>query len=74
MGMTTIEIEPQRRDADVASEVQMALEVLRQASIKARRRTKSLEMKGLIQVPDADADRAVNLLLAANIRAAIRPS
>ena len=72
--MTTIEIGPKRRDADVAAEVQRALEVLRRARIKARRRVRSLEMKGLIQVPDADAERAVNLLLAANVRVAIRPS
>jgi hypothetical protein len=72
--MTTIEIEPHRRDADVVAEVQRALEVLRHARIRARRRVRSLEMKGLVQVPDADADRAVSLLLAANIRAAIRPS
>jgi len=72
--MTTIEIEPQRRDADVAAELQRALVALRKARIKARRRVRSLEMMGLIQVPDADAERAVSLLLAANIRAAIRPS
>ena len=74
VGMTTIEIELRRRDADVAAEVQRALEVLRRARIRARRRVRSLEMKGLIQVPDADAERAVSLLLAANIRVAIRPS
>ena len=74
VGMTTIEIELKRRDADVAAEVQRALEVLRRARIRARRRVRSLEMKGLIQVPDADAERAVSLLLAANIRVAIRPS
>ncbi len=73
-GMTTIEIEPQRRDADVAAELQRALVALRKARIKPRRRVRSLEMMGLIQVPDADAERAVSLLLAANIRAAIRPS
>ena len=72
--MTTIEIEPQRRDADLAAEVQIALEVLRGAHIKARRRVRSLEMMGLIQVLDADAERAVTLLLAANLRVAIRPS
>jgi len=72
--MTTIEIEPQGRDANIADEVQRALEVLRGAHITARRRVRSLEMRGLIQVPDADAERAVSLLLAANIRAAIRPS
>jgi hypothetical protein len=74
VGMTTIEIEPRRRDADVAGEVQRALEVLRQVGIRARRRVRPLEMKGLIQVPDADAEHAVTFLLAANIRAAIRPS
>jgi hypothetical protein len=31
-------------------------------------------MMGLIQVPDAEAERAVTLLLAANMRVAIRPS
>jgi hypothetical protein len=74
VGMTTIEIEPERRDADVAGEVQRALEVLRRACIKARRRVRLLEMKGLIQVVDADAERAVNQLLGGNFRAAIRPS
>jgi hypothetical protein len=72
--MTTIEIEPHRRDAEVVAEVQRALEVLRQGGIRARPRVRSLEMKGLIQVPDADAERAVGLLLAANMHAAIRPS
>ena len=72
--MAIIEIEPQRRDEDVATEMQRALGVLRKARIKARRRVRSLEMMGLIQVPDADSERAVALLLAANIRAAIRPS
>jgi hypothetical protein len=72
--MTIIEIEPQRRDADITAVVQAALAVLRQASIKARRRVRSPEMKGLIQVPDADAERAVDLLLAANMQAAIRPA
>ena len=72
--MTTIEIEPQRRDADFTAEVQRALEVLRGAHIRARRRVRSLEMVGLIQVPDADAERAVSLLLAVNMRVAIRPS
>jgi capsule polysaccharide export protein KpsE/RkpR len=74
VGMMTIEIEPQRRGADIATEVQRALGVLRKARIEARRRVRSLEMMGLIQVPDAAAERAVSLLVAANIRATIRPS
>jgi hypothetical protein len=72
--MTTIEIEPLHRGADVTTDVQRALAVLRKAGIKVRRRVRSLEMMGLIQVPDADAGRAISLLVAANIRAAIRPS
>jgi hypothetical protein len=66
-GMTTIEIESPRDDADLGARVQKSLEVLRQAN-------RSLEIKGLVQVLDADAERAVNVLLAANIRASIRPS
>jgi hypothetical protein len=73
-GMTTIEIESRRRDMDVAAEVQRALEVLQQASIWARPRVRPLEIKGLIQVPDADAERAVDLLRARYMRVAIRPS
>jgi hypothetical protein len=72
LGLTTVEIDPQR--SDVAAEVQRALEVLRRADIRARPRVRSLEMKGLIQVADPDAERAVNLLRAANMRAAVRPS
>jgi hypothetical protein len=72
--MTTIEIEPHRRDADVVAEVQRSLEVLRQAGIRARRRVRSLQMKGLIQVPDVDAERTIKLLRAVDLRAAIRPS
>jgi hypothetical protein len=68
--MAMIEIESPRGDVGV----QTALGVLRQANIKARRRTRSLKISGLVQVPDADAERAVNLLIAANIRASIRPS
>jgi len=73
-GMTTIEIERPRGNADVAAATKKAIEILRQAGIKARRRVRSLMMKGLIQVPDADAERALNLLVAASIRASIRPS
>ncbi len=72
--MPTIEIDPRRRDMDVAAEVQRALEVLQQAGIRARPRVRSLEIKGLIQVPDADAERAVDLLRAGYMRVAIRPS
>jgi hypothetical protein len=72
--MAIIEIEPLGDDADVAPETKRAIEVLRQAKIKARRRTRSLERQGLIQVADADAERALDVLLAANIRAAVRPS
>jgi hypothetical protein len=73
-GMTTIEIDPRRRDMDVAAEVQRVLEVLQQAGIRARPRVRSLEIKGLIQVSDADAERAVDLLRARYMRVAIRPS
>jgi hypothetical protein len=73
-GMTAIEIDPRRRDMDVAAEVQRALEVLQQAGMRARPRVRSLEIKGLIQVPDADAERAVDLLRARYMRVAIRPS
>ena len=73
-GMTTIEIDPRRREMDVAAEVQRALEVLQQAGMRARPRVKSLEIKGLIQVSDADAERAVDLLRARYMRVAIRPS
>jgi len=70
LGMATIEIESPRGDVGV----RRALEVLRQANIQTRRRRRSLEIKGLVQVPDADAERAVNALLAANVLASIRPS
>ena len=73
-GMTTIGIESPHGNADAAAATKKAIEILRQADIKARRRVRSLMMKGLIQVPDADAERALNLLAAANIRASIRPS
>jgi hypothetical protein len=73
-GMTTIEIAPRRRYMDVAAEVQRALEVLQHAGIRARPRVRSLEMTGLIKVLDVDAKRAVDLLRAAYMRAAIRPS
>ena len=73
-GMTTIEIDPRRRDMDIAAEVQRALEVLQHVGIRARPRVRSLEIKGLIQVPDADAERAVDLLRARYMRVAIRPS
>jgi hypothetical protein len=39
---------------DVVAEVQRALEVLQQEGIRARLRVRSLEIKGLIQVSDAD--------------------
>jgi hypothetical protein len=73
-GMTTIEIDPRRRDMDVAAEVRMALEVLQQAGMRARPRVRPLAIKGLVQAPDADAERAVDLLRARYMRVAIRPS
>jgi hypothetical protein len=73
-GMTTIEIAPRHRYMDVGAEVQRALEVLQRAGIRARPRVRSLEMKGLIRVLDVDAERAVDLLRAAYMRVAIRPS
>ena len=73
-GMTTIEIASRRRYMDVVAEVQRALEVLQHAGIRARPRVRSLEMKGLIKVLDVDAERAVDLLRAAYMRVAIRPS
>jgi hypothetical protein len=73
-GMTTIEIEPPHGSADVAATTKKAIEILRQAGIEARRRVRSLEIKGLIRVADADAERTLNLLAAANIRVFIRPS
>jgi|SRR5579862_1014618 len=71
-GMTTIEIYP--REKDIAAEIQRALEVLRQIGVRARPRMRPLEITGLIQVPDADADRAIELLRSTLMRAAIRPS
>jgi hypothetical protein len=73
-GMTTIEVDPAVRGADVTSQAQTALKVLHQAGVRARRRVRSLATKALIQVADADAERAVQLLVAAQMRAAIRPS
>jgi hypothetical protein len=73
-GMTIIEIEPQHRDTDVAAEVLRALKVLDRAGVRARRRVRSLETRGLVQVPDPDAERSIHLLRAKNMRAAIRPS
>lgn len=73
-GMTTIEIEPPRGSADVAATTKKAIEILRQADIKARRRVRSLEIKGLIRVPDADVERVLILLAAANIRVSVRPA
>jgi hypothetical protein len=35
------------------------------------RRVRSLEIKGVIRVPDADAERALKLLAAANIRTSV---
>jgi hypothetical protein len=67
-GMTTIEIDP--RKMDVAAEVQRALEVLRQVGMRARPRVRPLEIKGLIQVPDEDAERAVDLLRSRYVRVA----
>jgi muramoyltetrapeptide carboxypeptidase LdcA involved in peptidoglycan recycling len=72
--MTTIEIECASGSADISAATKKAIEVLRQAGIKTRQRSRSLEKKGLVQVPDADAERALNLLAAANIRASVRPS
>jgi hypothetical protein len=73
-GMTTIEVDQTVRGADVMSQAQSALKVLHQAGVRARRRVRSLATKALIQVADADAERAVQLLVAAQMRAAIRPS
>jgi hypothetical protein len=73
-GMTTIEVDPAVRGADVMSQAQTALKVLHQAGIKARRRARPLATKALIKVTDADAERAVHLLVAAQMRAALRPS
>jgi hypothetical protein len=73
-GMTTIEVDPTVRGADVISQAQGALKVLHQAGVSARRRVRSLATKALIQVADADAERAVQLLVAAQMRVAIRPS
>ena len=70
--MVTIEIEPQ--GGDLVREVKRAIEILRQAGVAARRRSRSLEHKGLIQVADADAERALGLLSGSNFRAATRPS
>jgi hypothetical protein len=59
---------------DVAAEVQRALEVLQHAGIRARPRVRSLEMKGLIQVLDVDAERAVTYYEPCICAWAIRPS
>jgi hypothetical protein len=72
--MTTIEIECASGSADFSAATKKATEVLRQSGIETRQRSRSLEKKGLAQVPDADAERALNLLAAANIRASVRPS
>ena len=47
---------------------------IQHAGIRARPRVRSLEMKGLIRVLDVDAERAIDLLRAAYMRVAIRPS
>jgi hypothetical protein len=60
--------------SDSGRELRSALEVLRGAQIKARQRSRSLQLKGLINVADDDAERALALLVASNIRASIRPN
>jgi hypothetical protein len=72
--MTSIEVELAPGSADVFAATQKAIAILGEAGITARRRVRSLQVKGLIQVMDADTERALDLLLGANIRASIRPS
>jgi hypothetical protein len=73
-GMTTIEVDAMARGTDVISQTQSALKVLYQGGIKARRRARSLATKALVQVADADAERPIHVLAAAQMQAVIRPS
>ncbi len=70
--MAIIVIEP--AEGDTGEELRRALEALKKAGVEARRRHRSLQPTTLLQVADPDAERAVNILLAAQIRATIRPS
>ena len=69
--MALICIEPPR--GDTGEELQRALEFLRKAGIKARRRARALQSTTLLQVEDSDAERATGALTAANVRATVRP-
>ena len=73
-GMTSIEVELRRGGADVFAATEKAIAILSEAGITARRRVRPLQIKGLIQVMDADTARALDLLLGANMRASLRPS
>ena len=70
--MAIIIIEPS--EVDVSKDVQRALGILLSAGIKARRRSKSLQPKGLIEVSEPDAQQAIELLLGSDVRALLRPA
>ena len=55
------------------AQVQKALDVLRNAGIKARKRSRALA-HDLVQVSENDAERALELLDASNIRTSVRPN
>ena len=72
LGMGIIIIEPPRGDA--GEELRRALDALKNAGIKARRRSRSLQSTTLLQVEDPAEDEALRVLQSANIRAMLRPS
>jgi len=67
--MITIFVQPFGADA----QVQKALDVLRKAGIKARKRSRALS-HDLVQVSDNDAQRALELLDASNFQTSVRPN
>jgi hypothetical protein len=69
--MALIVIETVRAEASV--ELERAIEFLKQAGIGARRRLRSSRSTPLLQIDDSETERALSVLLAAKVRALVRP-
>jgi hypothetical protein len=69
--MAVIIIEALRDEA--SEDLERAIESLKKAGIGARRRFRSSRSTPLLQIEDPETERALSVLLAANIRAIVRP-
>jgi hypothetical protein len=66
--MASIEVELPRGGADAFAATKKAVAILSEAGITARRRVRPLQIKGLIQVMDADTARSRGICVGGGIK------